>query len=157
MSSDGADIGVGAERALGTILGGEDQPSEEERETREQMEGRIRNAPISADGYDGAATACARIILEAYEEYPVLRNHPTEGVYLTDQAGQMVWFEEHKKQAVVTIPGLVDVLKQLHEQEPEKLAVFSDLTGFMWGWAVNAARHVLGLDPKPNPAILEIG
>lgn len=31
------------------------------------------------------------------------------------------------------------------------------LTGFMWGWAVNAARRCLELDSVPNPAILVIG
>ena len=31
-----------------------------------------------------------------------------------------------------------------------------DLTGFMWGWAVNAARAILELPPVPNPAILVI-
>lgn len=31
------------------------------------------------------------------------------------------------------------------------------MTGFMWGWAVNAARAILELPPVPNPAILETG
>jgi hypothetical protein len=30
------------------------------------------------------------------------------------------------------------------------------LTGFQWGWAVNAARRCLELEPIPNPAILTI-
>ena len=32
-----------------------------------------------------------------------------------------------------------------------------ELTGFMVGWGVNAARHILKRAPKANPAILEIG
>lgn len=31
-----------------------------------------------------------------------------------------------------------------------------DLTGFMWGWAANAARYCVELPPAPNPAIMEI-
>ena len=32
-----------------------------------------------------------------------------------------------------------------------------DLTGFMWGWAVNAVRYVLGEKPIRNPAIISLG
>lgn len=48
--------------------------------------------------------------------------------------------------------GLYDVMKA----EGIDLAEL-ELTGFMWGWAVNAARKVLGDGPVPNPAIVEIG
>ena len=31
------------------------------------------------------------------------------------------------------------------------------LTGFQWGWARNAVRHMLGMAPGSNPAIIVIG
>jgi len=31
-----------------------------------------------------------------------------------------------------------------------------DLTGFMFGWAMNAVRYILGGKPNPNPAIVTI-
>ena len=34
--------------------------------------------------------------------------------------------------------------------------VFGEMTGFMWGWGVNAARRCLDLLPVHNPAILTI-
>ena len=42
------------------------------------------------------------------------------------------------------------------EASPER-KVMMELTGFMWGWAYNAAARVLGLNAQPNPAIVEIG
>ena len=32
-----------------------------------------------------------------------------------------------------------------------------DLTGFMFGWAFNAVRYILGSPPDRNPAIMTIG
>lgn len=43
------------------------------------------------------------------------------------------WYEQMKDQGVM--PAL-------------------DLTGFMWGWAVNAALRCMELPPRPNPAII---
>lgn len=85
--SDGAHQGIGAERALKTILGGEPQPTEEERETVEEMRARILSTPIESTSYDGAATACARLILEAWKKYPRLVEVPIEGRYLRDEEG----------------------------------------------------------------------
>jgi hypothetical protein len=31
------------------------------------------------------------------------------------------------------------------------------MTGFMWGWAFNAARRICELPPAANPAIVTIG
>jgi hypothetical protein len=30
------------------------------------------------------------------------------------------------------------------------------ITGFQWGWAVNAARFAESLPPEPNPAIITV-
>jgi len=157
MSSDGASMGVGAKRALGTILGGDGQPVEGERETRAQMSARLRSATLTPDSYDGAATAYARIVLEAYEKYPQLRYLPVEGEYLKGADGKMVWFKGRESQSVKVALSLHDVLKQIHAGDTVREAVFSGLTGFMVGWGVNAARYCLDLDPQPNPALVMIG
>lgn len=154
MSGDGAHLGVGAERALKTILGGEPAPTEAEQEDIETMRARILSAPIEAVSYDGTATACARLILEAWKRWPQLAEVPTQSVYLESPDGKMEWIGGD---AVVLVPGLHAALKQCYRDRPEALAVLSDLTGFMWGWACNAALRCVDLPPEPNPALVTIG
>ena len=155
MSGDGASFWVGAYRALETILGGRPHPTEDECETVEQMRTRILSAPIRSETYDEAATACARLILEAWKQYPQLVEVPTEAVYLYDSDGRMVY--EECDGAVVLVPGLHDALKQLYRKRPDALTILSDLTGFMWGWACNAALRCIDQPSVKNPAIVEIG
>ena len=152
MSNDGAHQGIGAERALGTILGGDEQPTEGEREGVEEMRTRILSAPIEATSYDGTATACARLILEAWAKWPQLTEVPSESVYLKND-GELVVVEGD---LVELVPNLHDALKQVYRDRPEALAVLKGLTGFMWGWAVNAALRSMDLPPEPNPAIVEV-
>jgi hypothetical protein len=156
--SDGAHLGVGAERALKTILGGDPAPTEGECESVEAMRARILAAPIAAETYDGTATACARLILEACKAYPQLVEVPHEAEYLRDEDGRMVIIGEHPAdQVIVQIrPGLHTVLKQVYAHRPDALAVFSALTGFMWGWAVNAALRCIDRPAVPNPALLTV-
>jgi hypothetical protein len=73
-------------------------------------------------------------------------------VYLKDSNGQLV--EPAAGGLIVLIPGLYDALKKLYADRPEALAVLSDLTGFMWGWACNAALRCIDQPPAPNPALL---
>ena len=152
--SDGANLGIGAERALKTILGGE--PPETECETVEQMKARILTAPITATSYDGTATACARLILEAWKAYPQLVEVPHETVYLVGADGRMVW-RDTEPHDVVIVPGLHTTLKALYADRPEALEVLCGLTGFMWGWAINAALRCIDQPSVRNPAIVEIG
>jgi len=159
MGDDGAHLGVGAERALKTILGGEPAPTEAESESVEAMRARILAAPIASETYDGVATACARLILEAWQRYPRLLEVPFETVYLTGDDGRMVLIGDHPAdQSVVPLaPGLHSVLKSVYHGRPDALAVLSDLTGFMWGWAVNAALRCIDQPPAPNPALITVG
>lgn len=154
MSDDGADQGIMPERALKTVLGGEEQPTQDEKLNLEEFEDRVREAPIEGGSYDGSALACARMILEAVEKYPPLRQVPYESVYLRGGDGMMIMSPDGG--AVVIQPGLHDVLKRLHPTGIEA-EILADLTGFMWGWACNAVQRILGKDPVPNPAIVDIG
>lgn len=167
--SDGADEGIGAERALKTILGGDPPPGPEEQESVEAMRARILAAPLDPHGsYDGCATACARIVLEALERWPVLTSVPTETIYLRDDdnkavlvtsAGEIVSDFSADVHMVPISSSLYDVLKRIHPEGTTQHAVFEELTGFMWGWAVNAARRCaqvgVKLGPVPNPALLD--
>lgn len=72
--SDGAHRGIGAERALETILGGKRPPSKKEEETREQVRARLAKA-ASPDGasptsYGAAADAIAKAFLAVIAEEP---------------------------------------------------------------------------------------
>ena len=154
--SDGAHLGVKADRALGTILGGEDQPTEDEKQTPEQMLDEIRSASKAPNDYGECALAYARVLLEAYETHPALRDHPTESVYLNGQDGKAVFSPDGG--LVRLVPDIYEVLKRLHpDEECWQQKVMNELTGFMVGWAVNAVRYALGDPPRPNPAMVEIG
>ncbi|MCL2393271.1 MAG: hypothetical protein FWC87_01180 [Acidimicrobiaceae bacterium] len=124
--SDGAHLGVNAERALETVLGGAPQPAADERQSVEDM----RTWLLEAGPYDeateyGEAARCAGgAILRWALENPE-RFASTEGHDLYDS---------------LVAEGIR----------------FEGISGFMWGWAENAARRCLDLPPKPNPAIVEI-
>jgi hypothetical protein len=155
--SDGANQGVMPERALGTILGGKDQPTDEEKLSRQELLEKIRGASLAPDSYDDASLAIARVIVEAIEKYPCLRSVPMEAEYLRDANEKMVWFEDRESPAIHIRPGMYEILEKLHpdESSPERV-VMNGMTGFMWGWAYNAAAHVLFMDQQRNPAIVEI-
>lgn len=154
-----------------TILGDEPAPTEAECETIEAMRARILATPYeAAQSYDGAAEACARIIIEALEQYPVLTSVPTETIYLRHDDERAVLVNsrgdvvEDFGAGVLMVPistSLYDVLKILHPEGTPQCAVFMELTGFMWGWAMNAARRCarvpgVELGQVPNPAMLEV-
>ncbi len=100
-----------------------------ERLSDEAFEAMIRQA-TDAGSYDGCANVAARAVLEHLEAHPEHLALDAEG-------------------------GLYDHVKASASAEAK--AAFSEMTGFMWGWAVNAARHILKQKPVPNPAIVEIG
>ena len=141
MSANGAHLGIKARDALSAIFGGGD-----DYELVEDFESYIRNATFDIDcqpldeAYNAAAAAAARLVLEAYEEYPALTEMSDQSVYLTDKQG-------NKNYKIKLNRDLYEVVKEIY---PEQDDLFRGLTGFMWGWAVNAARSILGLGPLPN-------
>lgn len=145
MSADGAHLGVTPERALKTILGGEPSPAQDEQMDVAAFERWILDAPAADDNdihsYDDAARAFAKIVLEH------LRAHPDDAQLTTDGK-----FAEVDGEFQQTEPGIWDRVRAAHPEIAEL-----GLTGFQVGWAVNAARHIVGQPPNPNPAIITIG
>ncbi len=139
--TDGAHLGVGAERALKTILAGDPPPTRDEQMDVDAFRAWIEAAPDSPASYDDAARYAAKRILAFYQANPEAVNVPTNGQY-----------EERDGEWVKTGPDLYDLIS---EADPS----FRDLglTGFQYGWAVNAARRCWELPPVPNPAIVTVG
>lgn len=142
--SDGAHMGVGAERALGTILGGEEQPEPEERMDPVKMRAEIEAQEGPSD-YNGTAMYAAKLILHYFLDDPARAQYPNETEYEKNADGSTDFSR-------VKTPDLYARMKA----DGIDLAAL-DLTGFMWGWAVNAARYCVELPPVPNPAIVTIG
>lgn len=139
----GAHIGVGAEAAMRAAIAGDPV---EKVESAGEMRDRILATTIAdATSYDGTSTYIAKLILSAFIADPALASVPAEGVYAYVNAYHYTKVAD----------GLWDVLKpRLSAEDAEAVA---GMTGFMWGWAVNAARRCVELGPVPNPAIVTIG
>ena len=144
MSDDGADLGMNADEALGVVLKGDPAPEKPVRSTKEFAA--MIMGTTGPGGYEGTANWCARLIVEWLLADPTRAEGPTEDVYAEDEDGQMKWPAE------VITPGWYDRMKA----DGIDLASL-DMTGFMWGWAVNAARQIVELPSVPNPAIVTIG
>lgn len=106
-------------------------------------------APFGKDlGYSGAANACALLILNMYTKYPETTKLPESHFCITASSGEFIPLNVN----------IYDVLKRLHPVDTDEYKyVLSELTGFMWGWAVNAARKILDLEALPNPAVMTFG
>lgn len=150
MSDDGADLGVSAERALGTVLGGKPSPEKDEQMDPVQFEAWIMSHTSDLHSYEGTAAYAAKLILDHFRAHPEDTSIPTEPKYLMDKKpdGTDDWDTWRQDKSV---RNLTDVMFEY----PEFKAL--DLTGFMWGWAVNAARRCCELPSVPNPAIVTIG
>lgn len=132
--NDGAHLGVNAERALKTILGGAPPPSPEECESPATMLQRLRALPApTLDGprpdYGEACDQLAGFMIRLLLADPKLAQLPLE----ERQGGPSFW--KACEQA-----GLPDL----------------GYTGFQAGWAFNAARRCVELGPEKNPAVIEI-
>lgn len=154
--SDGAAQGVSATRALDTILGGAEQPADEEKMSVAEMLDKLLAAPPCTDpaamaGYGECAESVAGEILRwAYANPDRYANTPAET--------EITWPEKADgsgkdyNNPIYGRRGLYDVLKD------DGIALDTlGITGFQWGWAYNAARRCLELPPVQNPAIVELG
>lgn len=155
MGGDGAHLGVGAERALETILGGKEQPSDDERVTPEQMAERILAAagrggePAS---YGDCADMAAGMVLALYRDSPGTREWPAERGHHYELEGVDLDHWQEGARIVWDGPDLYKAVSAFTDGKLDALGI----TGFQWGWAVNAARFALGAPAEPNPAIITI-
>lgn len=147
--SDGAHAGISADRALDTILGGAPAPTEDEGQTAEEMRAEIMALTEDPHTYGGTANWTAKLILEWLLADPRRAQFPIENVYEHDDAGNLVFNAEG---------GLNLIEHGWYDRMKDDGIDLADLglSGFMWGWAVNAARRCLELPPVANPAIINI-
>ena len=142
--SDGAHLGVTAGRALATIFGGETQPIDEEQKSKEEFASWIRLAPESFEdivgegGYSEASRWLARKYLLIMEEW-----------FARSMYQRRPWSPQHLSMRDAA-------WADCKVKWPEDVKEAGGMTGFMHGWAFNAARHVLGMPPTRNPALLTI-
>jgi hypothetical protein len=153
--SDGAHLGVKADRALNTVLGGAPQPVEDEQMTAAEMREWLLSAPrctdpaAMADYGECARSVAGEVLRWALANPERYANTPAESALNPGPDGKVDWSDPHKYGVTV---GLYAVLKD------EGVALDTlGITGFQWGWAYNAARRCLELPPEPNPAFLTIG
>lgn len=179
MSGDGADFGVTADRALETVLGGADQPTEEEMRTPTQMREMLMSAFPLTD-------IEMRIEESDQKDWP----GPVEVLYskslgtrinlgygeAASAAGRAVleFFDTHPELADTPIENVYPedwdwadadneekrsrIVWGLYEVMKRNGVDLSPLgmSGFMWGWSYNAARYARSEPTAPNPAILEL-
>jgi hypothetical protein len=159
IMGDGANLGITAGRALDTVIGGEPQPTEEEQATSEQVRERVMQAPnpcegkpiheraIDKDAYSLAADAIAKAFLLAEAEKPGILE--CELYYSKENTDHDVLWG--KPQGAETA-----VWNYVKEKHPGFDDWIGGASGFMVGFAYNAALYVLGKPPKPNPAIVTV-
>jgi hypothetical protein len=148
MGGDGAHLGVTAERAIETILGDREPPTEGEGMTSQQMREWLMTLPKldeietrfekDEEGFGPFELAYARGKQLDY----------SEGAGVAARAILEFW------EANPDFDTSIDPYETIKSQNEglKKLG----LTGFMWGWAYNAARYCRDEPPQPNPAILTI-
>jgi len=122
---------------LQTIVGAEPPPTADERRSTGELASLIEASTldhfpahdaIDDTHYDAQALFAAKCVIWTMRSYPHLAAVDDEELY-----------REVKRLA-----------------SPAARLSLGSLTGFMWGWAVNAARAVLELEPLPNPAIVDV-
>lgn len=150
MGSDGAHEGVGAQRALETILGASPAPDPDEGESAPAMFQRLVTMERPAEfDYSSCADWAASQILKWLLADPSRALLPVENVYKRYRDGRLAYNEEG---------GLIRLQDGWYDVMKKDGFDLSDLglTGFMWGWAANAARRCVELPPVSNPAIVTI-
>ncbi len=146
--SDGAHLNIPANDAMKAAIGGEDTTVMTDADFEQMIREAPLGLPMSDYDYGTYSNAVARIVLEAYETYPQLQTISDEHVYLQDAEGNTLW---EPPGPIALNKSLYDIIKMIYEEHEE---FFMEMSGFQWGWAMNAARKVLGLGAVPNPALV---
>jgi hypothetical protein len=104
----------------------------------------------AGDHYNECARYAAKLIYEwVTADLPNRGPLPADTIYDWDNDPDH-GAEGRKAEHIVQV-GWYDLMKQDNIGIDEL-----GLTGFMWGWAVNAVRRCLELPPVPNPAIITL-
>jgi hypothetical protein len=152
--TDGANQGMTGRQALDAVMGGnlpDEQPSDE------ALMKRVMDAPLPGEGtpiwerkgvdrYSAAADSLAHAFLEVAKTRPGIltkkayypMNYQVVSLRGKEMDADVLAWEAAK----TTFPGMDEWL--------------GGATGFMVGFAFNLARHLHGLQPAPNPAIVTI-
>jgi len=134
MLPDGAHLNMDAKQSLGVILGGEEHPSKDELGSDESFAEWIRSAPMDFGGdlsYSEASRRIANLYLQVLED-------------------------GRSSKQVSGCAREWDIWRVAKKRWPELTSGASGASGFMHGWAFNAARHVLSMPPVQNPALFEL-
>lgn len=154
--SDGANLGITAQRALRAIISGDDQPAANERSSPQDVRARLESTPLfdgagpwkdrQADGYSLVADAIGHAFLVLLEEDESL----LDPRYYPDDDEHEILRGKRRDQADV----LWDAMSARWPNAGEWCGYAS---GFQVGFAFNAALYALGRPTGSNPAIVEIG
>ena len=136
MSDDGADFGATAEQGMKAVIGGE-RPEK----VMDPVEFEVYIMSQGGPGdYSGTAAYAAKLILLHLRGHPEDARIPVEDEYDPKN--------NYKPKGIRNLSSVMFAYPEFKQL---------DLTGFMWGWAVNAARRCCELPSVPNPAIITIG
>jgi len=130
--ADGAHLGVTAGRALDTILGGVPSPKEEERLAHEEFALYIRSTEY---------------VLE-----DALKKEDSENAY--SEASR--WLAKRFLMLLEQNCQPDDLWNTFKNKWPDDAEEAGGMTGFMHGWAKNAALYVMEMLPISNPALVTI-
>lgn len=84
--NDGAQMGIGAERALETILGGKPAPESAERMTTAQLRDMLLSAEPDPQTYNDCANYCGRLFLEFLLAHPGAGGDSADELYAATKA-----------------------------------------------------------------------
>jgi len=162
LSGDGASFGISAGKALKVIMGGE-QPEKKDRRTPNEMRLILLGSKHpdefydkeGIEGYSNAAAYCGKLLLELFERHPELAHVPMASEYELDEELKKTDWTAAWNQRKIIREGLDDVIARTESDFMQKTYDLG-LTGFQWGWAVNAARYAMDIPPTSNPALLTI-
>jgi len=166
---DGAHLGVTANRALGTILGDDEQPTDEERSTPEETRARLEAAPLfegpkpwdvaidigteeaknAAYGYATDSLAHAFMVL-IEEDSSLLEPQLYPETYPDGSPMSEVLVGKRRDQSSVVWDAMI-------KRWPNADEWVGGASGFMVGFALNAALYAAQKEIAfSNPAIIEI-
>lgn len=168
--SDGAHLGADAAAALNAVLGDDDEREAINRGDRQKTPAEMRRSimeGVDPGSYGGAANALAAVLIRLMDDVPEARSWPAsdDGVWIHEDDTECESFagcDRYHDYRKLGLDNLTDGFEQwVRDNRHDPIAKTGDrayqgCTGFMWGWAANAARYVHFQPPGPNPAIVTI-